>query len=158
MYLEHVDNVAEEGKQLPGGLKSERHLAQVVKDYDKLAAEMRKSKDPSVESKINGPFVHNLPKRKPAQRIQYLPRCTDEFWSCILFTLNSSWYLEFEEIPISLRKTEKRPVSQRKTKDHAKRKADTIERKLKKTKRVHEQRTHWDELQKKGLKTDPKWK
>ena len=68
MYLEHVDNVAEEGKQLPGGLKSERHLAQVVKDYDKLAAEMRKSKDPSVESKINGPFVHNLPKRKPVKR------------------------------------------------------------------------------------------
>ena len=67
MYLEHVDNVAEEGKQLPGGLKSERHLAQVVKDYDKLAAEMRKSKDPSVESKTNGPFVHNLPKRKPAK-------------------------------------------------------------------------------------------
>ena len=59
--------------------------------------------------------------------------------------------LHFKEIPISLRKTEKRPVSQRKTKDHAKRKADTIERKLKKTKRVHEQRTHWDELQKKGI-------
>ena len=55
-------------RHLPGGLKSERHLAQVVKDYDKLAAEMRKSKDPSVESKINGPFVHNLPKRKPVKR------------------------------------------------------------------------------------------
>ena len=64
----HVDNAAEEGKQLPGGLKSERHLAQVVKDYDRQAAEMRKTRDPSVESKINGPFVHNLPKRKPATR------------------------------------------------------------------------------------------
>ena len=39
-----------------------------MKDYDRLAAEMRKSKDPSVESKINGPFVHNVPKRKPAKR------------------------------------------------------------------------------------------
>ena len=29
---------------------------------------MRKTKDPSAESKINGPFVHNLPKRKPAKR------------------------------------------------------------------------------------------
>ena len=64
----HVDNAAEEGKQLPGGLKSERHLAQVVKDYDSQAAEMRKTRDPSVESKINGPFVHNLPKRKPVKR------------------------------------------------------------------------------------------
>ena len=64
----------------------------------------------------------------------------------------------FEEIPISLRRTEKRPVSQLQTKSHTKRKADTIARKLKKTKRVHEQRTHWNELEKKGLKTDPKWK
>ena len=64
----------------------------------------------------------------------------------------------FEEIPISLRRTEKRPISQLQTKSHAKRKADTIARKLKKTKRVHEQRTQWDELEKKGLKTDPKWK
>ena len=60
--------------------------------------------------------------------------------------LKEHWYRAFEIF------------DQRKTKDHAKRKADTIERKLKKTKRVHEQRTHWDELQKKGLKTDPKWK
>ena len=29
---------------------------------------MRKTRDPSVESKINGPFVHNLPKRKPVKR------------------------------------------------------------------------------------------
>ena len=64
----------------------------------------------------------------------------------------------FEEISISLRKTEKRPVSQLQTKRHAKRKADTIAQKLKKIKRAHEQRTHWDELEKKGLKTDPKWK
>ena len=34
-------------------------------------------------------------------------------------------------------------------------KIDTIARKLKKTKRVHEQRTYWDGLEKKGLKTDP---
>ena len=66
--------------------------------------------------------------------------------------------INFEEIPISLRKTEKRPVSQLQTKSHAKRKAYTITRKLKKTKRVHEQRTQWDELEKKGLKPDPKWK
>ena len=59
---------------------------------------------------------------------------------------------------MSLRKTEKRPVSQIQFKSHAKRKADTITRNLKKTKRVHEQRTHWDELEKKGVKTDPKWK
>ena len=60
----------------------------------------------------------------------------------------------FEEIPFSLQKTEKRPVSQLQTKSHAKRKADTIAQKLKKTKRVHEQHTHWNELEKKGLKTD----
>ena len=59
---------------------------------------------------------------------------------------------------MSLQKTEMWPVSQLQTKSHAKRKADTITRKLKKTKRVHEQRTHWDELEKKGVKTDPKWK
>ena len=35
------------------------------KDYDSQAAEMRKTRDSSVESKANGPFVHNLPKRKP---------------------------------------------------------------------------------------------
>ena len=66
--------------------------------------------------------------------------------------------INFEEIPISLRKTEKRPVSQLQTKSHAKRKTYTITRNLKKTKRVHEQRTQWDELEKKGLKTDPKRK
>ena len=49
----------------------------------------------------------------------------------------------FEEIPMSLQKTEKRPVSQLQTKSHAKRKADTITRKLKKTKRVHEQSLGW---------------
>ena len=57
--------------------------------------------------------------------------------------------INFEKIPISLRKTEKRPVSQLQTKSHAKRKADTITQKLKKTKRVHEQRTHWMSLRKK---------
>ena len=59
----------------------------------------------------------------------------------------------FEEISILLRKTEKRPVSQLQSKSHAKRKVDTIAQKLKKTKRLHEQRTYWDELEKKGLKT-----
>ena len=64
-YLTHA---AEEGKQLPGGLKSEIHLAEVVKDYDREAAEMRKPRNTSVESKINGPFVHNLRKKKPVNR------------------------------------------------------------------------------------------
>ena len=64
----------------------------------------------------------------------------------------------FEEIPISLRKKERLPQSQLKTNYHAKRKAEQIGRKLKKTKRVHEQRKHWDDLELKGLKTDPKWK
>ena len=35
---------------------------------DREAAEMRKSRNPSVESKISGPFVHNLPKKKPVKR------------------------------------------------------------------------------------------
>ena len=38
------------------------------KDYDSQAAEMRKTRDSSVESKVNGPFGHNLPKRKPVTR------------------------------------------------------------------------------------------
>ena len=33
----------------------------------------------------------------------------------------------------------------------------SIKRKLKKTKRVYEQRKAWDELEKKGHATDPKW-
>ena len=53
---------------MPGGLKSEKHLAEVVKDYDREAAEMRKPRNTSVESKINGPFVHNLRKKKPVNR------------------------------------------------------------------------------------------
>ena len=61
----HVDNAAEERKQLPGGLKSEKHLAEAVKDSDREAAEMRKPRNASVESKINGPFVHYLQKKKP---------------------------------------------------------------------------------------------
>ena len=51
-----------------GGLKSEKHLAEVVKDYDREAAEMRKPRNTSVESKINGPFVHNLREKKPVNR------------------------------------------------------------------------------------------
>ena len=47
-YLTHA---AEEGKQLPGGLKSEKHLAEVVKDYDREAAEMREPRNTSAESK-----------------------------------------------------------------------------------------------------------
>ena len=58
----HADNAAEEGKQLPGGLKSEKHLAEVVKDSN------RQPRNASVESKINGPFVHNLQKKKPVNR------------------------------------------------------------------------------------------
>ena len=41
---------------------------EALKDYDREAAEMRKPRNPSVESKINGPFVHNLPKKKPVKR------------------------------------------------------------------------------------------
>ena len=72
--------------------------------------------------------------------------------------LHKSFKSLFDSTVGSLDPTEKRPASQRLTTTHAERKADIIERKLKKTKRVHEQRTHWGELEKKGLKTDPKWK
>ena len=34
----------------------------MVKDYDWTVSEMCKSKDQSVESNVNDPFVHNLPK------------------------------------------------------------------------------------------------
>ena len=64
----HVDNATEEGKQLYGGLKNESHVAEVVREYDRQAAEMRKTKDPTTVSRINGPFVHNLPKKKPVYR------------------------------------------------------------------------------------------
>ena len=64
-----------------------------------------------------------------------------------------------EEIPISLRsKTQARPQSQLQITSHAKRKVEKIGRKLKKTKRVHEQRQYWEGLEIQGLKTDPKWK
>ena len=56
------------GNILPGGLKSEKHLAEVVKDYAREAAEMHKPRNTSVESKINGPFVHNLRIKKPVNR------------------------------------------------------------------------------------------
>ena len=59
---------------------------------------------------------------------------------------------------MTLRKKEDRPKSQLSTKSHAKRKAESIDRKLKKTKRVHEQRAHWAGLERQGLQTDPKWK
>ena len=44
------------------------------KDYDSQAAEMRKTRDSSVESKVNGPFGHNLPKGNQffSYFIQYL--------------------------------------------------------------------------------------
>ena len=35
----YVDNAAEEGKHLPGGLKSEQHLAGVVKHYIREAVD-----------------------------------------------------------------------------------------------------------------------
>ena len=75
LFLKHtiwryakVDNAAEEGKQLPGDLKSEKHLAEVVREYDRKAKEMRSVKDKATVSKVNGPFVHNLPKKKPEKR------------------------------------------------------------------------------------------
>ena len=71
----HVDNAAEEGKQLSGGLKSEKHLAEVVKDSDREAAEMRKPRNTSVESKIIGPFVHNLREKKPVNRKVFTFKC-----------------------------------------------------------------------------------
>ena len=153
------------------------------KYYDSQAAEMRKTRDSSVESKVNGPFVHNLPKRKTVTRRVFTFRgiqsthgvthhmkeqkmynnmypdvpTNSGLVSSFLSRGSSKFYmLSFEEIPISLWKTEKRPTSQRQTTTHAKRKAETIERRLKKSKRVHEQRTRWGELEKKGLKTDPK--
>ena len=54
-YLTHA---AEEGNSCHGP----------VTDYDREAAEMRKPRDTSVEFKINGPFVHNLRKKKPVNR------------------------------------------------------------------------------------------
>jgi len=62
------NNAAEEGKQLPGGLLSEKHLAEVVADYDRQAKEMRVIRDSGTVSTVNGPFVHNLPRRKPKTR------------------------------------------------------------------------------------------
>ena len=63
-----VDNAAEEGKHIPGGLRSEKHLAEVVREYDRQAEEMRSMKDKTTVSKVNGPYVHNLPKKKPEKR------------------------------------------------------------------------------------------
>ncbi len=178
----HVDNAAEEGKQLPGGLQSEKHLAEVVKEYDRHAEANRKQRDPTTTSRVNGPFVHNLPKKKPVYRkvftfkgIQsthsvthrikegkvynnvYPDVTTDS--GLVLFLIDvlyGTW--RFEEIPISLRRKEKRPASQLQTKSHAKRKAEKIGRRLKKTKRVHKQRKDWEDLEQQGLRTDPKWK
>ena len=53
---------------------------------------------------------------------------------------------------------QKRTKSQLKTTKHAKRKIEEMGRKLKKTKRVHEQRKHWETLKNQGATTDPKWK
>ena len=66
--------------------------------------------------------------------------------------------MSIEIIPMSLRKREKRPSSQLKTTRHKKRKIEDIGKRLKKTKRVHEKRAEWQELQNKGRMSDPKWK
>ena len=58
---------------------------------------------------------------------------------------------------MSLRKTEKRPASQLINKQHKKRKFETLEKRLKKQKRVGEQRDYWVKLQNQGETTDPKW-
>ena len=55
-------------KLLSGRLKSEKHLAEVVKDYDREAAEMRKLRNTSVESNISWHFVHNFRRKKPVNR------------------------------------------------------------------------------------------
>ena len=108
------------------------------KYYDSQAAEMRKTRDSSVESKVNGPFVHNLPKRKTVTRKEFTFRgiqsthgvthhmkeqkmynnmypdvpTNSGLVSSFLSRGSSKFYmLSFEEIPISLRKTEKRPAS-----------------------------------------------
>ena len=64
-YLTHA---AEEGKHLPRGLKSEKHIVGVVKDYAREAVKMRRSGNTSVEFKISGPFLHNLLKKKCVNR------------------------------------------------------------------------------------------
>ena len=57
-----------------------------LKDYDREAAEMRKPRNPSVESKINGPFVHNLPKKKPVKRKVFTSKvCRARMVSHIVF-------------------------------------------------------------------------
>ena len=53
---------------MPRGLKSEKHIVGVVKDYAREAVEMRKSGNTSVEFKISGPFLHNLLKKKCVDR------------------------------------------------------------------------------------------
>ena len=69
-------------------------------------------------------------------------------------TLKDSFCSFFKEIPMSLRKTEKRPASQLINKRHKKRKFETLEKRLKNQKRVGE---HWIKLQNQGETTDPKW-
>ena len=55
---------------MPRGLKSEKHIVGVVKDYAREAVEMRKSGNTSVEFKISGPYLHtgNLLKKKCVNR------------------------------------------------------------------------------------------
>ena len=73
-------------KLLPGGLKSEKHLAEVVKDYDREAAEMRKPRNTSVESKISGPFVHNFRKKKPVNRKVFTFKGMQHTWCYTLYS------------------------------------------------------------------------
>ena len=58
---------------------------------------------------------------------------------------------------MSLRKRELRPDSQLKNNRHKKRKIQSLEKQLKKQKRVMEQRDSWVNLQNEGKTTDPKW-
>ena len=72
-------------------------------------------------------------------------------------TLKDSFCCFFKEIPMSLRKTEKRPASQLINKRHKKRKFETLEKRLKKQKRVGEQRDYCVKLQNQGETTDQEW-
>ena len=47
---------------------NERHLAEVVAEYDQRAKEMRVVRDKGTISTVSGPFVHNLPRKKPKNR------------------------------------------------------------------------------------------
>ena len=68
----HVNNVTEEGKQLYGGLKNESHVAEVVREYDRQAAEMRKTKDPQLCRESMGPLFITFRRKSPCT-VRFLP-------------------------------------------------------------------------------------